>query len=34
MAPVTPSRLSSRMKCRVEFFWYSGGSIGPLASVA
>ena len=28
---VRPSRFSSRMKCRVEFNWCSGGSFGPLA---
>lgn len=34
IAPVTPRRLSSRMKWRVELTWYSNGSFGPLASVA
>jgi len=26
-----PSRLTSRMKCRVEFFWYSAAASAPLA---
>lgn len=34
MALVTPRRFSSRMNWRVELTWYSGGSFGPLASVA
>ena len=34
MTLVTPRRFNSRMKCRVELAWYSGGSFGPFASVA
>jgi hypothetical protein len=34
MALVRPSRFISRMKCRVEFSCWSGGSFGPFARVA